>query len=76
MALTTCPDCAGQVSDKAIACPTCGYPMMQAKGKSGWPGMLGGVAGTYISAQAVVTIVLGSVMMLAFAAIMIAAIMR
>lgn len=76
MALTTCPDCTGQVSDKAIACPACGYPMIEAKGKSGWPGMLGGVAGTYISAQAVVTIVLGSVMMLAFAGIIIAAIMR
>jgi hypothetical protein len=48
--------------------------MMQVKGKSAWPGVLGGVAGTYISAQAVVSIVLGSVMMFAFAAIMIAAI--
>jgi hypothetical protein len=76
MALTSCPDCAGQISDKAIACPSCGYPMMPSKGKGAWPGVIGGVAGTYISAQALVTIVLGSVMMIAFAAIMIAAIVR
>ena len=60
MALITCPDCNGQVSDKAFACPACGHPMMQAKGKSAWPGVIGGVAGTYVSAQAVVTIVLGT----------------
>ena len=27
MALITCPECNGQVSDKAAACPHCGYPI-------------------------------------------------
>src|SRR5207244_10472030 len=31
MALTKCPECSGDVSDKASACPHCGYPMR-------WPG--------------------------------------
>lgn len=29
MALITCPECHGQVSDKAAACPHCGYPINQ-----------------------------------------------
>lgn len=74
MALTVCPECEGKVSDKAFACPSCGYPMAQRKAGSAWPGVLGGVAGTYISAQALVTIIVGSIMFIAFAAIMIAAI--
>lgn len=76
MALTVCPDCEGKVSDKAFACPACGYPMAQEKGTSPWPRVLGGVAGTYISTQALITIIVGSVMFLTFAAIMIAAILR
>ena len=76
MALTTCPECNGKVSDKAFACPACGYPMAEPKGRSAWPGVLGGVAGTYISAQALVSIIVGSVMFVAFAAIMIALIFR
>ena len=27
MALIKCPECEGQVSDKAYACPHCGYPI-------------------------------------------------
>ena len=27
MALMICPECGGQVSDKAHACPHCGYPI-------------------------------------------------
>ena len=27
MALTTCPECSGTVSDKAYLCPHCGYPL-------------------------------------------------
>jgi uncharacterized membrane protein YvbJ len=27
MALITCPECGASVSDKAIACPSCGHPM-------------------------------------------------
>lgn len=27
MALITCPECSGKVSDKAYSCPHCGYPM-------------------------------------------------
>ena len=34
MALMNCPECGGQVSDKAHACPHCGYPI-QDLGKKG-----------------------------------------
>ncbi len=74
MALIVCPECEGRVSDKAFACPACGYPVRSQSGKSGWPGVIGGVAGTYISAQALITIIVGCFMFLSFAAIMIAAI--
>lgn len=76
MTLMICPECESKVSDKALACPSCGYPVAKPKGGSAWPGVVGGVAGTYISAQAIVTMVVGSVMFTAFAAIMVAAIMR
>lgn len=76
MALTVCPECEGKVSDKAFACPSCGYPMAQGQGTSPWPRVLGGVAGAYISAQSLITIIVGSVMFLTFGAIMIAAILR
>ena len=31
MALINCPECGRQVSDKAAACPDCGYPIASAK---------------------------------------------
>jgi len=30
MALIKCPECSNEVSDKAIACPKCGYPLQPA----------------------------------------------
>ncbi len=30
MSLTTCPECTHTVSDKALSCPSCGYPMVSA----------------------------------------------
>ncbi|MBP2562386.1 hypothetical protein J2T08_006092 [Neorhizobium galegae] len=75
MAMTVCPECEGKVSDKALACPSCGYPLGQQKGGSAWPDVLGGMAGTYISAQALVTIIVGSIMFTTFAAIVIAAVL-
>ena len=30
MALIVCPECGGKVSDKASACPHCGYPILNA----------------------------------------------
>lgn len=76
MALIACPECGGKLSDKAFACPSCGYPQGGQPSRSAWPSVLGGVAGTYISAQALVTIVVGSVMFLGFAAILVAAVLR
>lgn len=76
MTLMTCPECQGKVSDRAFACPACGYPIAPQNRKSGWPAVFGGVAGTYISAQALVSIIVGSVALCAFAAIMIATILR
>lgn len=76
MTLMACPECQGQVSDRAPACPHCGYLIAAGQKPGGWPGVLGGVTGTFLSTQAVVTIVVGSVMFICFAAIMIAAILR
>ncbi len=76
MALIVSPECEVRVSDKAFACPACGYPIAGQRGKSGWPHVIGGIAGTYISAQVLITIILGCVMFLSFAAIMVAAILR
>ena len=73
MALTNCPECGHQVSDKAYACPSCGYPLAGAKGDP-WPGVVRGVAGTWISAKALTTIIIGVVMFLGFFGVMIAAI--
>lgn len=75
MALMSCPECQARLSDRAFACPACGYPLREGEGRT-LPGMIGSVAGTYISAQALVAIVVGSVMVLAFAAIMVALILR
>ncbi|MBN7808551.1 MULTISPECIES: zinc ribbon domain-containing protein [Agrobacterium] len=72
MALITCPECEAKISDKAYACPSCGYPMATPpKGQSAWPSVVGGVAGSYISAQMLASIIVGSVAMISFAAIMI-----
>ncbi len=27
MALINCPECSKQISDKAVSCPNCGYPL-------------------------------------------------
>jgi predicted amidophosphoribosyltransferase len=35
MALINCPECEARISDKAVACPHCGYPMAtEHKGES------------------------------------------
>lgn len=31
MALISCPECSNQVSDAAMSCPRCGYPLLQVK---------------------------------------------
>lgn len=77
MALTSCPECGHRVSDKAFACPSCGYPLAgAAQGRDGWPQVIGGVAGTWISSRALVAIILGVVMFVSFAAIMIALVVK
>jgi endogenous inhibitor of DNA gyrase (YacG/DUF329 family) len=35
MALTPCPECGAQISDKAVACPQCGHPMTALR-RSAW----------------------------------------
>lgn len=72
MALIACAECNHQVSDKAFSCPSCGYPIAGGAPSSGGVArVLGGVAGTYISANALVTMVVSVVMFVCFAAIMI-----
>lgn len=33
MALIKCPECEKEISDKAVSCPNCGYPMKPQKDK-------------------------------------------
>jgi hypothetical protein len=73
MALISCPECNHKLSDKAFACPGCGYPAAAAgpARNNGLAGVAGGVAGTWISASAIQTVIVGSVAFISFAAIMI-----
>lgn len=50
MALIACPECSKQISDKAYACPNCGYPTSAAAKRSfGWSG----VAHTWLTTSAI-----------------------
>ncbi|PYB73362.1 MULTISPECIES: zinc ribbon domain-containing protein [Rhizobium] len=75
MGLIACPECNHSISDKAVSCPQCGYPMRVANGRGTWPSVLSGVATTYLSTNAVVLIVLGAILFIAFAAIMVAVVL-
>ena len=70
MALVPCPACDHRISEKAVACPSCGHPGGQSDGHEFVPA-LGRVAGTYVSANAITGAILGSVMFLSFAAVLI-----
>lgn len=77
MALIPCPACAHRVSEQAIACPACGHPIATPSGApQGIVRTLGGVAGTYISANAVVQLVLGAILFICAAAVLITLILR
>ena len=72
MALIPCPACSQRVSEQALACPACGHPIAAAgQGKQTAIRVLGGVAGSYISANALVQLVLGVVFCLCVAAVII-----
>ena len=44
MALITCPECAAQISDKAVVCPQCGHPMGNTKRNAWQPFGIGWMA--------------------------------
>lgn len=70
MALIPCPTCAQRVSEQALACPSCGHPIAAAgEGKQTAIRVLGGVAGTYVSANALVQLVIGVVFCICVAAV-------
>lgn len=49
MALIKCPECGRDVSDRAVSCPVCGYPIASEKNKGTIRiklGMYGGIGGT------------------------------
>lgn len=76
MALISCPACVRSVSPQAVACPSCGHPIsaavaMPAGRGEGLARVLGGVAGTYISATTLASLVLGVVMFVCAAAVLI-----
>lgn len=75
MALIDCPDCGGRVSDRAAACPSCGFSMAAAAPQppdgTTAARTLGGVAGTWLATRAIAQIILGVVVLLCFTAIMI-----
>lgn len=77
MALIPCAACGHTISTEAPSCPSCGHPCANAKGgRDGMARIAGTVAGSYISAQMLASIIVGSVAIVSFAAIMIAMILK
>lgn len=74
MALIPCAACGHTISAQAPSCPSCGHP--GASAATGAREGLARVAGTYISAQMLASIIVGSVAIVSFAAIMIATILK
>ena len=72
MALMTCPECSHRVSDKALACPSCGYPIAgDGAPRSGVAQVVGRVAGTWLSVSALENIVIAIVFFGGIAAVLI-----
>ena len=78
MALIPCAACGHKISTEAPFCPSCGHPGANAlrNERSGMLRVAGTVAGSYISAQMLASIIVGSVAIISFAAIMIAVIVK
>ncbi|CAO3413393.1 hypothetical protein [Azospirillum endophyticum] len=78
MALIPCAACGHTISTEAPSCPSCGHPGVNAPrgGREGVARIAGTVAGSYISAQMLASIIVGSVAIVSFAAIMIALILK
>ncbi len=78
MALVPCAACGHKISAEAPTCPSCGHPGANAPGggRDGVARIAGTVAGSYISAQMLASIIVGSVAILSFAGIMIALILK
>lgn len=78
MALIPCAACGHKISTEAPSCPSCGHPgaNMPRGGRDGIARVAGTVAGSYISAQMLASIIVGSVAIISFAAIMIAVILK
>ncbi|WP_377809047.1 hypothetical protein ABNQ38_27840 [Azospirillum sp. A29] len=77
MALIPCAACGHTISTEAPSCPSCGHPGANAKGgRDGMARIAGTVAGSYVSAQMLASIIVGSVAIVSFAAIMIAMILK
>jgi len=70
MALISCPECSHRVSDKAPACPSCGYPVAGVP-RHGVANVVGKVAGTWLSFAALETIVIAVVLFGGIAAVLI-----
>ncbi len=72
MALMTCPECSHRVSDKARACPSCGYPIAgDSAPRNGVAHAVGRVAGTWLSVSALENIVIAIVFFGGIAAVLI-----
>ncbi|ONG55806.1 hypothetical protein BKE38_08450 [Pseudoroseomonas deserti] len=72
MALMTCPECSHRVSDKALACPSCGYPIAgDGAPRGGVAHVVGRVAGTWLSVSALENIVIAIVFFGGIAAVLI-----
>lgn len=78
MALIPCTVCGHKISTEAPSCPSCGHPGASAPegGREGLARVAGTVAGSYISAQMLASIIVGSVAVVSFAAIMVALILK
>lgn len=74
MALIQCSACDHRISDKAVACPSCGHP--SGHDRQSTLRVLGSVAGTYISSTTLASLALGVTMFVCTAAVLITLILH
>jgi hypothetical protein len=74
MALIHCSACDHRISDKAVACPSCGHP--PGIDRQGALRVLGSVAGTYIASTTLASLALGVTMFICIAAVLITLILH
>ncbi len=65
MPLISCPECARQVSDRALVCPGCGYPIAPARSNASDLTRVAGIAGAAWAIPNIVRLLVGGAIAIA-----------